>query len=80
MLDVNTRATMSLLEGALASPVPLQALCAGQHLPEPTIPSSPAPVTFDENTPQKPIDIYALTKLLVRGDLLLHTCANTGCR
>ena len=63
MLDVNTRATMSLLEGALASPVPLKrfVLASTYQTYNPFVTSQ---VTFAENTPQKPIDIYALTKLL----------------
>lgn len=63
MLDVNTRATMSLLEGALASPVPIQRflLASTYQAYNPFVTS---PVTFDEETPRKPIDIYALTKLL----------------
>lgn len=63
MLDVNTRATMSLLEGALASPAPLKrfVLASTYQTYNPFVTS---PVTFDEDSPQKPIDIYALTKLL----------------
>ena len=63
MLDVNTRATMSLLEGALASPVSLKrfVLASTYQTYNPFVTSQ---VTFDEETPQQPIDIYALTKLL----------------
>jgi len=63
MLDVNTRATMSLLEGALASRSPLKRflLASTYQTYNPFVTS---PVTFDEKSPQKPIDIYALTKLL----------------
>ncbi len=63
MLDVNTRATMSLLEGALASTVPLKrfVLASTYQTYNPFVTSQ---VTFDENNPQQPIDIYALTKLL----------------
>ena len=63
MLDVNTRATMSLLEGALASPTPLRrfVLASTYQTYNPFVTS---PVTFSEDSPQAPIDIYALTKLL----------------
>ena len=63
MLDVNTRATMSLLEGALNSPVPLKrfVLASTYQIYNPFITQQ---VTFDEDTPREPIDIYALTKLL----------------
>lgn len=63
MLDVNTRATMSLLEGALLSSAPLKrfALASTYQAYNPFVTS---PVTFDEDSPQAPIDIYALTKLL----------------
>ena len=63
MLDVNTRAVMSLLEGALASSAPLKrfVLASTYQAYNPFI---TRPVTFDENTPRKPIDIYALTKHL----------------
>ena len=63
MLDVNTRATMSLLEGALASPVPLKRFVLASTY-QTYNPFVTTPITFDESTPQKPIDIYALTKLL----------------
>ncbi len=63
MLDVNTRATLSLLEGALASRVPVKRflLASTYQTYNPFVTSQ---VTFDEDSPQKPIDIYALTKLL----------------
>ena len=63
MLDVNTRATMSLLEGALASSLPLKrfVLASTYQTYNPFITRD---VTFEENTAQEPIDIYALTKLL----------------
>lgn len=63
MLDVNTRATMSLLEGALSSPTPLKrfVLASTYQTYNPFVTSD---VTFDEGSPQEPIDIYALTKLL----------------
>lgn len=63
MLDVNTRATMSLLEGALLSSVPLKrfALASTYQTYNPFV---TRPATFHEESPRKPIDIYALTKLL----------------
>ncbi len=63
MLDVNTRATMSLLEGALASSVPLKrfVLASTYQIYNPFVTRQ---VTFAEDSPRKPIDIYALTKLL----------------
>lgn len=63
MLDVNTRATMSLLEGALASRRPLKrfVLASTYQTYNPFVTS---PTSFSEETPQAPIDIYALTKLL----------------
>ena len=63
MLDVNTRATMSLLEGALASSAPLKrfVLASTYQAYNPFVTKQ---VTFDEESPRKPIDIYALTKLL----------------
>ena len=64
MLDVNTRATMSLLEGALESRRPLKRFLLASTY-QTYNPFVTAPVTFDEETPQKPIDIYALTKQLV---------------
>ena len=63
MLDVNTRATMSLLEGALASTVPVKRFLLASTY-QTYNPFVTRQVTFDEDTPQKPIDIYALTKLL----------------
>ena len=63
MLDVNTRATMSLLEGALASPVPVKRLLLASTY-QTYNPFVTSRVIFDEDTPQTPIDIYALTKLL----------------
>ena len=79
MLDVNARATLSLLEGALASRVPLKrfVLASTYQTYNPFITSRQS--HSDEDTPQKPIDIYALTKLLIRGDLPVVTCANTAC-
>ena len=63
MLDVNTRATMSLLEGALSSPVPLkQFIFASTY--QAYNPFITEDLTFYEDSPQKPIDIYALTKQL----------------
>lgn len=63
MLDVNTRATMSLLEGALASSAPLKrfVLASTYQAYNPFVTRQ---ITYDEESPQKPIDIYALTKLL----------------
>ena len=63
MLDVNTRATMSLLEGALESSVPLQRFLFASTY-QAYNPFTTSPVVFDEGAPQQPIDIYALTKLL----------------
>lgn len=63
MLDVNSRATMSLLEGALSSRRPLKRFLLASTY-QTYNPFVTAPVSFDEETPQKPIDIYALTKLL----------------
>ncbi len=63
MLDVNARATLSLLEGALESRTPLKrfVLASTYQTYNPFVTSE---VEFDEDSPQKPIDIYALTKLL----------------
>ena len=63
MLDVNTRATMSLLEGALESPTPLKrfVLASTYQIYNPFVTRQ---VAFVEETPREPIDIYALTKLL----------------
>ena len=63
MLDVNTRATMSLLEGALSSSVPLQRFLFASTY-QAYNPFITQDVTFTEETPQQPIDIYALTKQL----------------
>ena len=63
MLDVNTRAVMSLLEGALASRRPLKRFVLASTY-QTYNPFVTRPVTFSEDTPQAPIDIYALTKLL----------------
>ncbi len=61
MLDVNTRATLSLLEGALESSVKRFLFASTYQTYNPFVTRQ---VTFDEETPQKPVDIYALTKLL----------------
>ena len=63
MLDVNARATLSLLEGALASARPLRrfVFASTYQTYNPFVTSQ---VTFTEESPQEPIDIYALTKLL----------------
>lgn len=63
MLDVNTRAAMSLLEGALASRMPLTRFVLASTY-QTYNPFVAGPVTFSEDSPQRPIDIYALTKLL----------------
>lgn len=63
MLDVNTRATMSLLEGALASGSPLKRFVFASTY-QTYNPFVTRPISFDEDSPQRPIDIYALTKLL----------------
>ena len=63
MLDVNTRATMSLLEGALASRTPLQRFVLASTY-QTYNPFVTLPVEFTEASPRQPIDIYALTKLL----------------
>ena len=63
MLDVNTRATLSLLEGALAARRPLQRFVLASTY-QAYNPFVTRPVTFSEASPQAPIDIYALTKLL----------------
>ncbi|MCY4020929.1 MAG: NAD(P)-dependent oxidoreductase [Chloroflexi bacterium] len=63
MLDVNTRATLSLLEGALASGAPLKRFLFASTY-QTYNPFVTRRETFAEDTPQKPIDIYALTKLL----------------
>lgn len=63
MFDVNARSTISLLEGALSSGTPLQrfVLASTYQTYNPFITRD---ITFDEETPQAPIDIYALTKLV----------------
>ena len=63
MLDINTRSTISLLEGALASATPLKRflLASTDQTYNPFVTHQ---VTFREDTPQQPADIYALTKLL----------------
>ena len=63
MLDINTRSTISLLEGALASRTPLKRflLASTDQTYNPFVTRQ---VTFREDTPQQPADIYALTKLL----------------
>ncbi len=63
MLDVNTRATMSLLEGALASGEPLKRFLFASTY-QTYNPFVTRQVSFAEDSPQRPIDIYALTKLL----------------
>ena len=63
MLDVNTRATLSLLEGALASRTPVKRFLFASTY-QTYNPFVTTAAEFDEDTPQKPIDIYALTKLL----------------
>ena len=63
MLDINTRSTVALLEGALASgrPVKRFLLASTDQTYNPFVTKQ---VTFYEDSPQKPADIYALTKLL----------------
>ena len=63
MLDINTRSTISLLEGALASSKPVKRflLASTDQTYNPFVTKT---VTFDERSPQAPADIYALTKLL----------------
>ena len=63
MLDINTRSTISLLEGALASSRPLKRflLASTDQTYNPFVTKQ---VTFREDTSQQPADIYALTKLL----------------
>ena len=63
MLDINTRGTLSLLEGALAAGAPLKRFLFASTY-QTYNPFVTRPVTFAEDTPQQPIDIYALTKLL----------------
>ena len=63
MLEINTRSTISLLEGALASSRPVKRflLASTDQTYNPFVTKQ---VTFYEDTPQEPADIYALTKLL----------------
>ena len=63
MLDINTRSTISLLEGALASRAPVKRflLASTDQTYNPFVTKQ---VTFREDSPQQPADIYALTKLL----------------
>ena len=63
MLDINTRSTISLLEGALASSTPVKRflLASTDQTYNPFVTHQ---VTFREDSEQKPSDIYALTKLL----------------
>ena len=63
MLDINTRSTISLLEGALASSTPVKRflLASTDQTYNPFVTRQ---VTFHEDSPQQPSDIYALTKLL----------------
>lgn len=63
MLDINTRSTISLLEGALESKTPVKRflLASTDQTYNPFVTNQ---VTFREDTAQKPSDIYALTKLL----------------
>ncbi len=63
MLDINTRSTISLLEGALASSRPVKRflLASTDQTYNPFVTKQ---VTFHEDSPQQPADIYALSKLL----------------
>ncbi len=63
MLDINTRSTISLLEGALASSRPIKRflLASTDQTYNPFVTKL---VSFYEDSPQQPSDIYALTKLL----------------
>ena len=63
MLDINTRSTVALLEGALASSSPVKRflLASTDQTYNPFVTKQ---VTFHEDSPQIPADIYALTKLL----------------
>ena len=63
MLDINTRSTISLLQGALASSSPVKRflLASTDQTYNPFVTHQ---VTFHEDSPQTPSDIYALTKLL----------------
>ena len=73
MLDVNTRATMSLLEGALASRVPLKrfVLASTYQAYNPFV-TTPIYV-FDEEKPAEADRYLCLDQAAFRGDLLrLH--------
>ena len=63
MLAINTQSTISLLEGALASAAPVKRfiLASTDQTYQPFVTHQ---VTFYEDSPQQPADIYALTKLL----------------
>lgn len=63
MLAINTQSTVSLLEGALASSTPVKRfiLASTDQTYQPFVTHQ---VTFYEDSPQQPADIYALTKLL----------------
>lgn len=63
MLEINTQSTISLLEGALASSRPVKRflLASTDQTYNPFVTHQ---VTFYEDSPQQPADIYALTKLL----------------
>jgi len=63
MLEINTQSTISLLEVALASSTPVKRfiLASTDQTYQPFVTHQ---VTFYEDSPQQPADIYALTKLL----------------
>ena len=63
MLAINTQSSISLLEGALASSTPVKRfiLASTDQTCQPFVTHQ---VTFYEDSPQQPADIYALTKLL----------------
>ncbi len=63
MLEINTQSTISMLEGALASSTPVKRflLASTDQTYNPFVTHQ---VTFYEDSPQQPADIYALTKLL----------------
>ena len=63
MLSINTQSTISLLEGALLSSTPVKRfiLASTDQTYQPFVTHQ---VTFYEDSPQQPADIYALTKLL----------------
>ncbi len=63
MLEINTQSTISLLEGALASSTPVKRFLLGST-DQTYNPFVTHQVTFYEDSPQQPADIYALTKLL----------------